>query len=106
MNIPGLNVPVPKLIMQVAKVINPVEGPVAVIVHVPVSKALKPLPVTVTGAPLGPLGGDSEIETALTGTWMDEKITMKAVIRSSNTNAGLALRLFNCPNIPLEIPTN
>lgn len=56
----------PEAIVQVGDVMNPVEGPVAVIVHV-VSPPAKPLPVTVTTVPLGPLGGDIEIETALTG---------------------------------------
>jgi len=51
----------PELIVHaVTEVKNPVEGPLAVIVHAE-SKELKPLPLMVTGVPLGPLGGVSDI---------------------------------------------
>ncbi len=54
------------IVHAVGAVTNPLEGPVAVIVHV-VSPPAKPAPVTVTTVPLGPLEGDNEIDTALTG---------------------------------------
>ena len=53
------------IVHAVGAVMNPLDGPVAVIVQVPVP--VKPLPVMVTSCPLGPLGGDNEIDCALTG---------------------------------------
>jgi len=51
----------PELIAHAdTEVKNPVEGPLAVTVH-DESKELKPLPLMVTGVPLGPVGGVSDI---------------------------------------------
>lgn len=54
-----LPVTIPNETPQVGAVISPVEGPVAVIAHAPVSEDLKKLPLTVTIVPLTPVGGDS-----------------------------------------------
>ena len=87
--------------------INPVV--VLVIVHEPVP--VNPLPVTITEVTVSPtarLGGDREINAALTGICSVEKIRINVVASRSIRNSGLtlrflddlALRLVNVPNFP------
>jgi hypothetical protein len=98
-------VTIPTETPQVGAVISPVEGPVAVIVHAPVSDELKKLPLTDTKDPLTPLGGDSEIVGAPWGCTVNEAVAVSPLLPVTVTVYDPGDTFGPTVKLPVTIPT-